>query len=123
MNNYDINTKAQFINHFATDIGNEKLFDIRLERAIEREVASIVRDYARTNDSYQFLTINWEELANELALKGNNDVGAILDRMIPAIVKEIILRYNPTCLFPESRKYQLSESQTQNDTKWLFLED
>jgi len=123
MNNYDINTTAQFVNHFSTDISNEKLFDIRLERAIEREVTAIARDYAATNDSIQFLTINWEEIATELALKGTDDVGEILDRLIPAIVKEIILRYNPTALFPEGRKYQLSENQSLNDSNWLYIED
>jgi len=91
---YNINTKSEFIDFFASDVINHRLFTDIIIEAITKQVKLCVDESLKTNLEFEHYNINWLAIANELSIKGQVDPDLVIRKLLNFIIVEIMTRHD-----------------------------
>jgi hypothetical protein len=120
---YQINTKTELIDLFASDVINNQLLNERLLDAIIKETRTMIEESLRKILPYEANNINWDGIANEIGIKGSVDSYLVIKNILNDIIIEIVERNELTNQFTSKNTSYLPEKKTNNKTKFEVLMD
>jgi undecaprenyl pyrophosphate synthase len=120
---FQINTKNELIDLFASDVINNQLFtDIILE-AITKQVKLCTEESIKNILEYEFNNINWEKISNEVGIKGPIEPSRVIRMVLNHIIVEIMMRSELIDRFTDKRLSRLSETIKPDKPKLETLYD
>lgn len=120
---YQINTKAELIDLFASDVIDNQMLNGRLLDAIIRETRTMIEESLRKILPYEANNINWDGIANEVGIKGSSDSYLVIKNILNDIIIEIVERHELTNQFTSENTLYLPEKKTNNKAKLEVLMD
>lgn len=120
---YQINTKAELIDLFASDVIDNHMLNSRLLDAIIRETRTMIEESLRKILPYEASNINWDGIANEVGIKGSTDSYLVIKNILNDIIIEIVERHELTNQFTSENTLYLPEKKTNNKAKLEVLMD
>lgn len=120
---YQINTKAELIDLFASDVIDNHMLNGRLLDAIIRETRTMIEESLRKILPYEANNINWDRIANEVGIKGSTDSYLVIKNILNDIIIEIVERHELTNQFTSQNTLYLPEKKTVNKAKLEVLMD
>ncbi len=120
---YQINTKAELIDLFASDVIDNHMLNGRLLDAIIRETRTMIEESLRKILPYEANNINWDGIANEVGIKGSTDSYLVIKNILNDIIIEIVERHELTNQFTSQNTLYLPEKKTVNKAKLEVLMD
>lgn len=120
---YQINTKAELIDLFASDVIDNHMLNGRLLDAIIRETRTMIEESLRKILPYEANNINWDGIANEVGIKGSTDSYLVIKNILNDIIIEIVERHELTNQFTSQNTLYLPEKKTVNKAKFEVLMD
>ena len=115
-------TPDDFIFYFVKEVIDFKLFEENLNHAIKQEISRAVKERLRSNQGYDFSSINWESAGEFLGVSPEVVAKQTMDKIESEIAKEVIKNTEFDKIMKEEAKPQLSETRTGNK-KWVLLMD
>ena len=120
---YQINTKAELIDLFASDVIDNHMLNSRLLDAIIRETRTMIEESLRKILPYEASNINWDGIANEVGIKGSTDSYLVIKNILNDIIIEIVERHELTNQLTSENTLYLPEKKTNNKAKLEVLMD
>jgi hypothetical protein len=120
---YQINTKTELIDLFASDVIDNHMLNGRLLDAIIRETRTMIEESLRKILPYEANNINWDGIANEVGIKGSTDSYLVIKNILNDIIVEILKRHELTNQFTSQNALYLPEKKTINKAKLEILMD
>jgi len=120
---YQINTKAELVDLFASDVINNLLLSQRLIEAITKEIRAMVEESVRNILPYEIENIDWSKIALELGIKDSQDYYLVIKNIKNNIIIEIAERHELAGGFMNNNTSYLPEKNTSNKKKFELLMD